>query len=658
LSDREGAREALGRLFDVSERLGPFASEFVQLLPHPVFSARADGRIDFISRRWQELTGCSVKAPSLESLSAAIPETERSRFIDEWNRGLARGARFKLEMLVSTRDGERWQRLEATPVRTASGRLRKWLGTITDIDEARRAIVAIEESEARLRFLEDAGRAVAESLDTESVANVACRELVGPFADGASIECADVRDQGLLVGEGCKPCDLVATRKQLFGEPGSSLQYASALDGAFIGCALVVLPIRSGQRILGSLTLVANPLRAALGSDDLAVLSIFARRIGSALENANLYARQRRVAETLQAALLPQHFPVLAGVQFDSVYLPNTDEANVGGDWYDAFDLGEGRSAVSIGDVAGHGLSAATIMGSVRTAIRAAALNGGTPDVVLARANRLLFSESRTMVTALFGIIDSAAAMFRYAVAGHPPPLILSPDGSIRYLTHGGPPLGIMRNIELQERSESLNVDDTLLLYTDGIVEYEHDALAGERRLEQCAARWVGAGRPGGVAALAQSVLGSRKPADDIAILTATLLPKNVIDVTVPAEPRHSWVLRETVREFAEGCNLDKGRLNDLVQTVGEAVNNAILHAYQDEPGTVRVRARREECGIVVEVLDTGRWRSTEDCSSVSSRNDLTLAENGRGLMLMRCLADNVEVATGEEGTLVRLTLN
>jgi|GEM_PF-2352061 len=290
-------------------------------------------------------------------------------------------------------------------------------------------------------------------------------------------------------------------------------------------------------------------------------------------------------------------------------------------------------------------------MGTVRTAIRSAAFSRGTAAEVLARANRLLYSESRTMVTALFGIIDRANATFRYAVAGHPPPLILKSDGSVRDLALGGPPLGIIPELTLDDRCEPLRPDETLLLYTDGIIEFAHDAIAGERRLHDCAARWARGGRLGGVAGLAREVLGQSKPGDDIAMLAVTLLPDDVIDVTVPAEPRHSSILRETVREFAEGCKLAKSRVDDLILSVGEAVNNAILHAYEERGGTVRVRAKREASKIVVEVLDSGCWRAAQ-----AHPRSAQLDENGRGLLLMRSLVD-AEVDAGVGGTRVTLTV-
>jgi serine phosphatase RsbU (regulator of sigma subunit)/anti-sigma regulatory factor (Ser/Thr protein kinase) len=634
---------------------GTFASEIIQFLPQPVFSAHIDGSVDFIGKNWQALTGTPLLEPSFGALAAAVPDAWRPEFVGAWKRGIARGERFKIETPLRTTRGIRWQIFEAAPARDGDGRLQKWVGTITDVDEARRATAALEESEARLRFLEDAGRAVAESLDMESVASVACRELVGPFCDGAVIESADVLEKTHVVGAGWKARDLIAFRKRLFGATPAFLRYASIPSGPFARAAVIALPIVSGQRFCGILTLVADPSRDDLESDDLSVISIFARRIGTALENARLYARQRRVAETLQAALLPQHLPVLPGIQFDSVYLPNTDEANVGGDWYDAFDLGEGRSAISIGDVAGHGLFAATVMGSARTAIRVAALNGESPDAVLTRTNRLIFSEGRTMVTALFGIVDHATATFRYALAGHPPPIVLAQDGTTRVLQLGGPPLGVMRDLDLVEHSEPVRVDETLLLYTDGIVEFRRDAMAGEEWLRERAGRWARDGRPGGVAQLTRDVLGESESRDDIAMLAATILPEHVIDVTVPAEPRHSSLLREMVREFAENCNVNRARLEDLILGVGEAVNNAMVHAYRGVAGTVRVRARRRENGIVVEVLDNGCWRGESGEQRTATGE---LSENGRGLMLMRKLADGVEVDATANGTRVTLTVD
>ncbi|HWT06865.1 MAG TPA: SpoIIE family protein phosphatase, partial [Xanthomonadales bacterium] len=167
--------------------------------------------------------------------------------------------------------------------------------------------------------------------------------------------------------------------------------------------------------------------------------SELALRVAVSVDAAQVYTREHHVADTLQRALLPERLPVDDRLAFDAAYMPGAQEAIVGGDWYDAFRLPDGRIAFSIGDVAGHGLRAAIVMGEVRQAFRAAALNPNSPSLVLERANTIVNMRANpVMVTAMFGIVDPRDGTVTYASAGHPAPLLALPCGSVAVLPKDG----------------------------------------------------------------------------------------------------------------------------------------------------------------------------------------------------------------------------
>jgi hypothetical protein len=249
----------------------------------------------------------------------------------------------------------------------------------------------------------------------------------------------------------------------------------------------IMVPLRIRDRVLGVLGIASeDPSRLYTDFDVTTALEL-GRRGAIALENAQSFAREHRVATTLQKALLPASLPSSESVRFTSAYAAAASQQGeaVGGDWYDAFPLEGGRIAVSMGDVAGHGVDAAVTMGVVRQAIRAAALELHGPKDVLARANRVVLLEhAHPMITALFGVYNPHTHEFVYSIAGHPPPAVLQPDGTIDTLTGSGPPLGdAFDDVLLVQQHMTLPHGTALIFFTDGLIEYARDVLRAEQRL-------------------------------------------------------------------------------------------------------------------------------------------------------------------------------
>jgi serine phosphatase RsbU (regulator of sigma subunit) len=198
----------------------------------------------------------------------------------------------------------------------------------------------------------------------------------------------------------------------------------------------------------------------------------------------DLYQRERNVNATLQQAFLPSRLPELESVEFSCVYLPQSEESRVGGDWYDAFTLDSGCIAISIGDVSGHGLSAALSMLIVRQAIRCAALSEIRPSAVLQRAHQVLkTSDYPAVVTAAFATLHPSTLELTYTFAGHPPAIVVNAANEVRRLEYGGLPLGVFDDLQLVDRTMTLEPGGLLVMYTDGCIEYDRDVTVGEQRL-------------------------------------------------------------------------------------------------------------------------------------------------------------------------------
>ncbi|MEU6546810.1 GAF domain-containing SpoIIE family protein phosphatase [Streptomyces sp. NPDC046859] len=258
-----------------------------------------------------------------------------------------------------------------------------------------------------------------------------------------------------------------------------------------------IAPIRGPREVLGAITLARSDRPQAFTTADLALLQDIGRRIGLALENARHFQRQRQVAETMQRYLLPQ-LPRLPGVQMTARYLSAPDASYVGGDWYDAFPLPFGDTALVIGDVVGHDLEAAAGMAQLRNMLRAFTWSQDRPThhtVQLLNDAMRQISDVRmtTMILARLAADTDGTWKLRWTSAGHPPPLLIGRDGLTQYLTEAnGMLLGMPSPRPRTEARLTLPPQSTLVLYTDGLVESRRRPLdAGLENLRRHAASLV-----------------------------------------------------------------------------------------------------------------------------------------------------------------------
>lgn len=285
------------------------------------------------------------------------------------------------------------------------------------------------------------------------------------------------------------------------------------------------LSARDGRE-LGTLY-VSGPHDGRFGDADEAILVQLAQMASLALEKAQLYEKERQTAETLQRTLLPARLPDIHGVAVCSRYQPGSAGAEVGGDWYDLIRLPDDRIALVVGDVTGRGVQAASVMGQLRTALRAYVIEGHGPGSALPTLTRLMLDlDEAFMATVLMLVLDPATRALRLASAGHPPPLLVPAEGEPSFLEGGLlPPAGVAPDLYVDELEMELPERSALLAYTDGLIETRDAPLDhGMARLAEVA----GANRDLRPDEFCDRVMtemiGDGKP-DDVALLFLRLEP-------------------------------------------------------------------------------------------------------------------------------------
>jgi GAF domain-containing protein/anti-sigma regulatory factor (Ser/Thr protein kinase) len=403
--------------------------------------------------------------------------------------------------------------------------------------------------------------------------------------------------------------------------------------------SLLGVPLLVEGHVLGVLhvgTLTPRKFTAA----DRDLLQLAADRAALAIEHAHLY-EQRRLVEALQRALLPDPLVEIPGLELAARYVPAAVGLSIGGDWYDAFDLGGGRVGLVIGDVMGRGVGAAALMAQMRTALRAYAMEGQPPAPVAERLNRLLASLGDPgMTTFAYLVLDLERESGLMVSAGHLPPLLLPPGGEPRFLdVVRDPPVGVMQAVGYHEHRFDLPVGSTLVVFTDGAVEVRGEALdEGLERMRRLA-RDVREPDPL-CEAIARGDLLPQAPYDDVAVLAARLAPlPDRLRQSWSAEARQLGTARHLLRRWLAKWEADPDDVYDITVAVGEACANAIEHAYAPGPAAFEVDAEHEDGVVTVVVRDRGGWREPRG------------EHRGRGLPIMEALMDAVEVRHDAGGT-------
>ncbi|WP_300008417.1 PAS domain S-box protein [Pseudonocardia sp.] len=410
--------------------------------------------------------------------------------------------------------------------------------------------------------------------------------------------------------------------------------------------AAAALPLLSGGTVVGAIGLNFDTARA-FPPDEREFVQALAAQAAPALERAAAADERRALAETLQASLLPPRLPDVDGLAFAARYLPGARGTRAGGDWYDVIPLGGGRVAIVVGDVVGQGARAAAVMGQLRSALSAYLLEGHEPAAAVGHLDRFTHrvpGAAGSTVTCL--VLDPATGELGWARAGHLPPLVLGEDGARFLEDAAGTVLAVRGRPPYVGGRAVLGAGDTVVLYTDGLVERRDEIVdAGLERLRGAGDR----ARDLAPAALAEELLATcldDGPTDDVALMVARRVPV-ALALDVPARGEELRPLRVRVAEWACAVGMGEDEAYDLQLALGEAAANVVEHAYPDGPGRLRVDVGHRGDRVVVQVRDDGRWRPPA----------ADPGHRGRGLALIRALAQDVELEPGIGGTAIRFSL-
>lgn len=559
------------------------------------------------------------------------------------------------------------------------------------LDEAlqrERAARAAAEEQARLqRVLSEAGAAFAASLDLKDVLVAITGSIVPEYADWCGVSLLRADGEIQLVAEASVDEALARSiaalrsrvrptleaphgmgavirtgQSEFFPEvPDEIWRQVAQSQGLSVDELMrlrirsgVVVPLPARGRTLGAVTLIRtrpepyDELERAFAED-------LAARAALAIENATMFSLERQVADVLQRSLLPRALPRVDGVVAAARYLPGASGMRVGGDWYDVFALDERRLALVVGDVMGRGVTAATVMGQLRAALRAYVLEGHGPARVLELLDEFVDrSHPGQFTTCVYGVYDAAEMTLTAACAGHPAPLLVGLDGEAVYLDLGaGLPLGAggLTGASRVETVVPIAAGSTVLFYTDGLVEGRESPVdEGMARLRQAASGWVddperlcdrllkAMNREGhhddDTALLAVAVGGAA--ADEAGGVRDEVGGAHALDVDLRSPGEARRIVRETLGAWG-APNVDTAML-----VAHELVANAVLHGR----APVILQVRRRGAAVRIEVAD-----GSDRPPHVQHYGEQAIT--GRGLAMVEALGVSWGWQVADEGKVV-----
>ncbi|MEU7409364.1 SpoIIE family protein phosphatase [Streptomyces sp. NPDC042638] len=579
------------------------------------------------------------------------------------------------------------------------------IGTLQEVTEptpgtaAARSAVTGDWRRSREAFLLDAGRALAEARSTAEVLRVAGGLSMPGFTPDGLVVFGVEGDRLTITGQhGHQPGDMnpfshmpldtdypatevVRTGRAVYlsspEEYKERYPVTWPLAQVFGRRSWAFLPLTVAGRTMGA-WMAGFTYPVAFTPDERAVLTTVARMLAQALTRAGAAETAQELTDGLQRSMLPSLGPDIPGIQVAARYIPTGGGLQVGGDWYDMIPLPSGRFALVIGDVQGHDVRAAGLMGQLRIALRAYAAEGHRPDAVLSRASRFLHGVTLAsgddpladlrFATCLYAEADPATGRLEIARAGHPDPVIRMADGTVMMRpTAGGLPLGIDPDADYPTTRFTLEPDETLMLCTDGLIETGgHDMESGWRRL-----RATLEDHQGDLESLAdvlvQAVHGpsshhttgplADRREDDIALLllcrpgegcgcgdavTVRHTVRRTLLSVAQDEPDRIAEARQHLRDLLHDWNSAE-QVDSAVLLVSEVVTNVLVHTDADALLLAEVTGEEAVRRLRVEVFDTG-----DDLPH--RRRPGELASSGRGLMLIEHLADAWGVEPRGEG--------
>ena len=511
------------RLYSDLQRLEQRLEAVLANLAEAITVVDNRGRTVFANQAAADLLGF----PTPEELTHARPGMVMPNFIvlDEHGRELDlecmparrlfRGEQVEpllVRNIVRATGEERWLIVRSSPIRDPeTERIDYVVNVFENITEVKRAQLAE-------RFMAEASRVLASSMDYGETLQRVARLAVPQLADWCAVDLLDERGKiervavhhadprklelaerldrlhhpatdepvgvpdVIRTGEARIYNDIQPEALAAYAHNSEHLELLSAIGAT----AVIIVPMIGATGALGAITLVSSESERRLTAADLGVAERLGRRAGTAVENARLYTERTRIAHTLQRALLPESLPEVPGAEIEARYCAAGELNEVGGDFYDVFEHGADSWMLVIGDVCGKGSRAAGVTALARHTLRAASMGGQSSTEMLQTLHRALRRQppGADLCTTCLVVMtpDSERLRLTVTLAGHPPPMLIDAGGKARPIGRAGTLLGVFDPIDVAEREEELRAGETLLLYTDGIPEAGHSGEAlGER---------------------------------------------------------------------------------------------------------------------------------------------------------------------------------
>ncbi|MFI5914459.1 SpoIIE family protein phosphatase [Dactylosporangium sp. NPDC051541] len=604
----------------------------IDSLQEGFFVATADGTIVEINAAFTEILGypaSELPYPTPHPWWPDPTDPAADEQVAEQARQVLAGQHGTIVLPLQHRDGHRlWAAVTINPVHDDAG-ARMLVGTLRDITTERSAA-------QRETALNAMNQRLADARTVPEVLRAAAAQLRRQW-----------HASGVTVRAGALSIADAATDAEAPAVPDDLLE---------LGHSRILIEMGAAGRPVGAGTTLDSPLgpvaiRLALdpargfGTEDQTLLLLVCGSIAQALHRAYAFDREREVAVALQRSILG---PATLPAGFAVRYQPATRPLEVGGDWYDAVDLPDGRIGIMVGDCVGRGLAAATIMGQLRSAARALLLQATGPAQVLSALDRFAaLLPGASCTTAFCAILDPEDGGLVYASAGHPPAILALPDGERNLLNGGrGLPIGVPRGGERAESATVVPARGVLLVYTDGLVERRRrpitvgidnaaEAVQSHQTLpvEQLADR------------IMEQMVGADGASDDVAVLLYR--HPAPLDLSFDARSSELAPTRAALRGWLHRAGVGAQLTQQVLVAAGEACANAIEHGHRNGAGWVRLLARAMGQDLHLTVVDNGEWRPARDEPDPN---------RGHGLKLMRALMQNVDLRTGATGTTVEMS--
>jgi PAS domain S-box-containing protein len=624
------------RADDLADR-DEFRTALVNSLQEGFFVADRTGAITEINDAFADITGYGA-----DDLPYAWPHPWRvGEASNERLAGLLAQGTLETETPIRHRDGHIvLAAMSVNAVTSPSADEDTYVGTIRDITAAR-AAAERERAVSRLATAVSVAKSVGEVLSTTLDE---CRTTLGVRRVAAIMWPTGELD----------PTVHLAGTSPAVTWPDLDPQLRRSLDDARAWLPLSAEPVGRVAETDTSPGIVATLSREAtlwlefaeprrVSAEDRLLVTAIVGHLSLSMQHVRQFELARDTSLTLQRSMLaPTELPVGFAVRYE----PAVSPLEIGGDWYDVLPVGDDRIGIIVGDCVGRGLSAAAVMGQLRSSARALLLTGASPATLLEQLDSVAaFIPDAFCTTVFVAILDTRSQTLSYSSAGHVPGVLAAPKSEPRLLTDArSVPLAVNRDDPRPQATAALAAGSTLLLYTDGLVERRAEPIdAGIARVAEVMAQTITLP----VDAVADAMLARLAPEsgydDDVAIVLYRH-PGSALLIENEAIATRLTDVRRRLAEWLRSESVPDSLAADIVLVVNEACSNSVEHGYRGrEPGTMRIEAAIDDRHVTVQVADSGSWKTPP--ADPGTR--------GRGLLLMRVLSERVELDGTAEGTTV-----